>query len=280
MIIQITPENFHAELIEASMAKTIAVYFYADALPECQPVTPELEALIGPANPNLTLAKVDVSNPQLQSLALQLGLQALPALVLFKEGRPVDAIMGSEQLAGVRQFLANYLPKEEDTLLEHARSAFIASDIQAAYDTLQQGHQLAPTRTDITLLLIDCCLHLQKLTQAKELLALIPMVAQDADYHRLVAALELALQAADSPEIQALEAQLQQDASNGMLKQDLAIQYSQAGRKEEALELLLGVLKVDLNFGDAKKIYLDILATMGGDAVASRYRRHLYTLLY
>jgi putative thioredoxin len=280
MIIQITPENFHAELIEASMVKTIAVYFYADALPECQPVTLELEALIGPSNPNLTLAKVDVSNPQLQSLALQLGLQALPALVLFKEGRPVDAIMGSEQLAGVRQFLASYLPKEEDLLLEQARNAFIASDIQAAYDTLKQGHQIAPTRTDITLLLIDCCLHLQKLTQAKELLALIPMVAQDTDYHRLIAALELATQAADSPEIQSLEAKLQQDADNGMLKQELAIQYSQAGRKEEALELLLGVLKVDLNFGDAKKIYLDILATMGGDAVASRYRRHLYTLLY
>ena len=48
---------------------------------------------------------------------MQLGLQALPALVLFKEGRPVDAIQGSEQLAGARQFLADYLPKEEDLLL-------------------------------------------------------------------------------------------------------------------------------------------------------------------
>ena len=103
MIIQITPENFRAELIDASMTKTIAVYFYADALPECQPITGQLETLVGTANSYLTLAKVDVSNPQLQGLAVQLGLQALPALVLFKEGRPVDAIMGAEQLAGAQQ---------------------------------------------------------------------------------------------------------------------------------------------------------------------------------
>ena len=280
MIIQITPENFRAELIEASMTKTIAVYFYADALPECQPVTPELEGVIGTANPVLTLAKVDVSNPQLQSLAVQLGLQALPALVLFKEGRPVDAIQGSEQLAGVRQFLADYLPKEEDLLLEQGRHSLAQADIQNAYSSFQTAHQLAPTRTDITLLLVDCSLQLQKLTQAKELLALIPMVAQDSEYQRLVAALELATQAADSPEIQALEARLQQEPDNGLLKQELAIQYSQAGRKEDALELLLGLLKQDLGFGDAKKIYLDILATLPGDAIASRYRRQLYTLLY
>lgn len=280
MIIQITPENFRAELIDASMTKTIAVYFYADALPECQPITGQLESLIGTANSYLTLAKVDVSNPQLQGLAVQLGLQALPALVLFKEGRPVDAIMGAEQLAGAQQFLASYLPNEEDLLLEQARADLSRGAAQTAYESLLAARKLISTRSDINLALIDCCLQLQKLTQAKELLAQIPMVDQDSDYARLVSALELAEQAAESPEIQALEARLRQDPENGLLKQELAIQYSQSGRKEEALELLLGILRHDLAFGDAKKIYLDILATMSGDAVASRYRRQLYTLLY
>ena len=95
-----------------------------------------------------------------------------------------------------------------------------------------------------------------------------------------MAALELAEQAADSPEIQALESKLSQDPDNGLLKQELAIQYSQAGRKDEALELLLSVLRRDLAFGEAKKIYLDILATMAGEPTASHYRRQLYTLLY
>ena len=39
-------------------------------------------------------------------------------------------------------------------------------------------------------------------------------------------------------------------------------------------------VQAQVSFGEAKKIYLDILATMAGDAAASRYRRQLYTLLY
>ena len=63
----------------------------------------------------------------------------------------------------------------------------------------------------------------------------------------------------DSPEIRALEAQLAAEPENTQLKQDLAIQYSQAGRKQEALDMLFTILSRDLNFGEAKKTYLDIL---------------------
>ncbi len=280
MIIKITPENVRAELIDASFNKCVAVYFYAEALPECQPITPVVMALVGDNNPAVTLALVDVTDPQLQSLAIQIGLQALPALVIFKEGRPVDAIMGSQQLAGAQQFLAPYLPKEEDLLLETAHQHLQQQAFQQAYDTAQQALTAAPNRSDIKFILITACLELQKLSQASQLLASIPMVDQDGDYQRLLAALQLAEQAADSPEIKALEAKLTLAPEDGVLKQELAIQYSQAGRKQEALELLLTILRQDLAFGDAKKIFLDILATMAGDPQASTYRRHLYTLLY
>ncbi|MGL4777355.1 MAG: tetratricopeptide repeat protein, partial [Aeromonas veronii] len=64
------------------------------------------------------------------------------------------------------------------------------------------------------------------------------------------------------------------------LTQELAVQYNQAGRQEEALGLLLEILKRDLAFGDARKTYLDILATMGSTPAAQSYRRKLYSLLY
>lgn len=114
MIVTITPQNFHTELLEASRQKTIAVFFYADQLPECRPVGQQLEQLIGPANTSITLATVDVADPQLQSLAIQLGLQALPAIVIFKNGQPVDALMGPQEPSAVENLLIKYLPKEED----------------------------------------------------------------------------------------------------------------------------------------------------------------------
>lgn len=86
MIIDINPQNFHAELIDASMKKPVVIYFHAPQMPECQGMTPLVETLVGPANPAVTLAKVDMNDPQLQPLASQLGLRALPALVLFHQG--------------------------------------------------------------------------------------------------------------------------------------------------------------------------------------------------
>lgn len=280
MIIKLTPENLRSELLEASQLRTVAVYFYADALPECQGVGSQVESLIGADNPQLNLLLADMADPQMQGLAMQLGLQALPALVLFQQGRPVDALMGPEQFATLSTWLAPYLPKEEELLFNQAQQALAALDLDSALALLQKARALQPQHAGINKLYADVCIQLNRLSEAKQILDGILMVDQDGDYQRLLASLQLAEQAAQSPEVVALEQQLQQQPDNGLLRQELAIQYSQAGKKQAALELLLPVLKQDLNFGDAKKIYLDILATMAGDPVASRFRRELYTLMY
>jgi putative thioredoxin len=89
------------------------------------------------------------------------------------------------------------------------------------------------------------------------------MVAQDDHYQTLSSRLSLALQASDSPELRALELRHAEQPDDHALAQELAVLYSQVGRQEEALALLFTILKRDLAFGDAKKIYLDILTTMG-----------------
>ena len=63
----------------------------------------------------------------------------------------------------------------------------------------------------------------------------------------------------------------------------LAIQLSQAERQEEALEILLKLLRKDLGFADgaAKQAFLDIVKTLGaGDPVATTYQRKLMTLMF
>ena len=58
---------------------------------------------------------------------------------------------------------------------------------------------------------------------------------------------------------------------------------NQVGRNEEALELLFSHLQKDLGAADgqARKMFQEILAALGtGDALASKYRRQLYALLY
>ncbi|MFM9757740.1 tetratricopeptide repeat protein [Aeromonas dhakensis] len=282
MIVDINPQNFQAALIDASMKKPIVIYFHAPQMPECQAMTPLVEALVGPANPQVTLAKVDMNDPQLQPLAGQLGLRALPALVLFHQGRPDEqAILeGPQDEATLRGYFAAFAPKEEELLLEQGQQALADGQTSVAYGHFSKAHQLAPDRHDISLWLTQAALDLNLLDEAQELLGKIPMIAQDDHYQTLVSRLALAQQAADSPELRALEARHQQEPDNFALAQELAVQYSQAGRQEEALALLFTILKRDLAFGDAKKTYLDILTTMGSNPAAQSYRRKLYSLLY
>jgi putative thioredoxin len=280
MIVTITPENFRAELIDASRQKAIAVFFYANQIPECFPMEQQLTQLIGPSNPMVTLAKVDVADPQLQSLAVQLGLQGLPAVVIFQNGQPVDALMGPQDPVAIENMLAKYLPKEDDTLYAEGLQLLENGDAGAAYSVLKKAQQLAPQRYEITTALADACVKSARLEEAQLTLDSIPNVYEDSAYQQVKSALDLAQQASDSPEIRSLEAQLALEPENTQLKQDLAIQYSQAGRKQEALDVLFAILSRDLNFGDARKTYLDILATMGSDPLVSQYRKKLYTLLY
>jgi putative thioredoxin len=282
MIVDINPQNFHAELIDASMKKPVVIYFHAPQMPECQGMTPLVETLVGPANPAVTLAKVDMNDPQLQPLASQLGLRALPALVLFHQGRPDEqAILeGPQDEATLRQYFAAFAPKEEELLLEQGQQALAEGQTDVAHAHLTQAHRLAPERHDISLWLVQAALDLALLDEAQALLATIPMVAQDDYYQTLSSRLALALQASDSPELRALEQRHAETPDDDALSQELAVQYSQVGRQEEALALLFNILKRDLAFGDAKKIYLDILTTMGAHPAAQSYRRKLYSLLY
>ena len=282
MIIDINPQNFHAELIDASIKKPVVIYFHAPQMPECQGMTPLVETLVGPANPAVTLAKVDMNDPQLQPLASQLGLRALPALVLFHQGRPDEqAILeGPQDEATLRQYFAAFAPKEEELLLEQGQQALAEGQADVAHAHLTQAHRLAPERHDISLWLVQAALDLALLDEAQALLATIPMVAQDDHYQTLSSRLALALQASDSPELRALEQRHAETPDDGALTQELAVLYSQVGRQEEALALLFNILKRDMAFGDAKKIYLDILTTMGAHPAAQSYRRKLYSLLY
>jgi putative thioredoxin len=107
------------------------------------------------------------------------------------------------------------------------------------------------------------------------------MIDQDSDYKSLVAKLELANQAADSPEIQALEQQLQNDPDNIELQQKLAAQYSQVNRNDEALSILFLLVQKDGADMTSKDLLLDVLKSLpDGDALATKYRRKLYTLMY
>lgn len=175
------------------------------------------------------------------------------------------------------------MPKAEDLKLAQAQQLIQENQLKEAAVLLKDAWQLDAKRSDIALLLAEVQIQLNRTEDAQTVLDAIPLQDQDTRYHGLVAQIELMKQAADTPEIQQLQQQLAASPDNQELAVQLSLQLHQVGRNEEALELLMGMLKKDLTAagGNARKTMMDIMAALGtGDALAARYRRQLYSLLY
>jgi len=280
-IIDITPENFQQALIEESMKRLVVVDFWADWCAPCKALMPILEKLANEYNGQFLLAKVNCDEQQ--AIAAQFGVRSLPTVALLKDGQPVDGFMGAQPETEIRQMLEKHLPKEYEIAYQQAQEKIASGELEEACTLLNAAHLAEPKRSDIALTFADVLIELGNLEAAEAVIGNIPLQDQDAQYNQVKAKLELASEAADSPEVKALEDKLQQNPDDAQTVIELAIQYNQANRSEDALELLLGCLRKDLNAanGDAKKAMTDILSALdNANALKAKYQRKLYTLLY
>ncbi|WP_233520574.1 thioredoxin family protein [Flocculibacter collagenilyticus] len=277
--VDLTPENFQKILVEESENKLIVVQFWSERSESCQGLMNTLERLAQEHTEHVLLAKVNCD--QQQEIAMQFGIRSIPTVALVKNGQPVDGFAGVQDEAVIRDILNKHLPKPEDALFALAQQQVLEGVAEEAYSNILQAYQIAPERVDIKLLYADVLIALGKLNDADDILKTVKLVDQDSHFHSLVAKLELAKEAADSPEIKDLFRKLEVEPNNDEIKVRLAIQLHGAHRDEEALAMLFQVLQKDLAFQDAKKTFLDIIAALpSGDVLATQYRRKLYTLLY
>nr|WP_247741775.1 tetratricopeptide repeat protein [Endozoicomonas sp. G2_1] len=277
--VAITPENFQQILLEESKQKLVFVDFWAEQMPESVELRDKLAAKTAGFDDHLIYATVDCQAQQ--QIAMQFGIQSLPTAVVVKDGQPIDGIAGPQTDETIQAFLDKHLPKPQDNLLAQAKQALLDQDANQAYSAAMQAYQLDSERADIKLVLADSCLQVGKIDEAEQLLGTIKMVDQDSDYQALLAKLELANQAADSPEIQALEAQYAESPDDKAVVQQLAAQYSQVNRHEDALTVLFRQVQKDRADSESKELLLDVLKALpDGDALATKFRRKLYTLMY
>lgn len=275
----ITLENFQQVIIEESKNQLVLVDFWAQQIPESVELRDKLTAALVNHGDTILFATVDCETQG--QIAQQFGIQGLPTVVLVKDGQPLDGLTGPQTDESINEFLAKYLPKQQDLLLVQAKDLLAEGNVAEAFPIISQAYQLDNERADIKLVLANVYIQTGKITEAESLLKSIKMIDQDSDYQSLMAKLELAMQAADSPEIQALEQQLLNEPDNVELQQKLAAQYSQVNRNEDALTILFRLVQKNGADIASKDLLLDVLKSLpDGDALASKYRRKLYTLMY
>lgn len=278
-VVDITPENFQQVILQQSQEKLVLVDFWAQWCEPCKDLMPMLEKIASEYKNEMILARVDCEAQQ--EIAAQFGIRNLPTVMVVQAGQPVDGFAGMQSESQIREMLAKYLPQPGDAEMQQAAQFIQQSDYQSAFPLAKQAVDLNADNIDAKYLYIDCLIETGSVAQAKAELETIRLVDQDQRYQTLTGKVELAEQAADSPELRELQAAVEKNPDDLQLKIDLAIQLQQAHKVDEALPLLHEVLLTDLNFGEAKKVMLDMInALADGDPQKSLYRRKVYSLLY
>lgn len=279
-IVNINETNLQ-QTLEQSMTVPVLFYFWSERSQHCEQLTPVLESLADQYNGQFILAKLDCDAEQM--IASQFGLRAIPTVYLFQNGQPVDGFQGPQPEEAIRALLEKVLPSEEELKAQQAIQLIEEGNHADALPLLKEAWQLSGQNSEIGLLLAETQIALNRSEDAEAVLKTIPLQDQDTRYQGLVAQIELLKQAADTPEIQQLQQQVTASPEDAALASQLALQLHQVGRNEEALALLFSHLQKDLGAADgqARKMLQEILAALGtGDALASQYRRKLYSLLY
>lgn len=277
--IALNVENFQQVIIEDSQQKLVITYFWAPWNEASVQMLASLEAVASQHSSAVVLATVNCDEQP--EIVQQFRVQDLPTTMLIKNGQPVDGFAGPQTPEQLQQTLSQHLPSPEQALLEQAMLVAQEGDVQQAFTLAKQAFDVNPENVDSRLLLADLAVESRQLDTAKALMAELRLADQDARYHSILGKIELAEKAAESPELLALQAQLNDMPDNLDLKIQVAIQLQQAHKTEQALTLLFEVLNKDLNYADAKKTTLDMInALPDGEPLKSKYRRKIYSLLY
>jgi thioredoxin 1 len=101
--IQVTDEAFDRTISQG----LVLVDFYADWCGPCRIVAPILEQIAGELQGKLTLAKLDVD--QNQRTAMKFGVMSIPTLILFRDGKPLDMMVGAAPKAQLEGWIQEYL---------------------------------------------------------------------------------------------------------------------------------------------------------------------------
>jgi len=184
-MINVTIENFEAEVIEASQHTPVLVDFWAPWCGPCKVIGPLLEKVEAEYAGRFKLVKID--SDQEQQLAQAFGIRSIPTCVLMVNGQPVDGFMGALPEGQIKAFLDKHLPaaEEVEAAAEEAEAldALAEGDLEGALEKLQHAVQTDPNNDDARFDLVKLLLEMDRDDDAK--VAFAPVIAKSAGVRRL-----------------------------------------------------------------------------------------------
>ena len=262
-------------MLQRSREVPVVVDFWATWCQPCLILGPILEKVAADSAGSFELVRVDVDSNQ--ELAAQYGVQGIPMVVAFRDGKIADTFTGALPEPAVRQWIEGILPTELDLMVDQARTALVADDAVAAEhifrQVLEQQSDHSEAGASLASMLIER-------GETDEAMIVLGRLTPDSEVDRLQSAARL--KASSGQDLSDLEAKLAVDDSNEDARLDLAKALAARSEFEPALDHHLAVVRAKGPKKDEARIaMLDIFGVLGDEHPLTQvYRRQLATALF
>ena len=286
-VIDVTMDNFMAEVVEASNAKVVLLQFWASWCGPCKALGPILEKVAASFS-NVRVARVNIDENE--ALAQQMRVQSVPAVFGVVGGRPIDGFAGAQSESAVRQFVEKLVAQAPGVadilpLIEAGKAALSARQGEQALDQFQQALAMQPDSLEALSGMVRALVMMGELESAREIIDSLDEERQARpEMQDAISAIELAEKSGEAAgETAAFRAAIEANPDDLQAHQDLALALYAAGQTGEAMEILLASIKKDKDWqeGAARTQLFEIFSALGPmdkDVIAAR--RKLSTYLF
>jgi putative thioredoxin len=281
-----TTQTFVKDVIEESKRQPVLIDFWAPWCGPCKQLTPVLEKAVRAAKGKVKLVKMNIDEHP--AIPGQMGIQSIPAVIAFVNGQPADGFMGalpeSQVMAFLERLTKDRIGGEAKDLLKAADTALAEGDPAGAAELYAQ--LLEEDNTNVAALggLARCYVETGAIEQAKQTLALVPdSKRNEAPVLAAQAALDLAEQAQSLGPVADLEQKVAANPLDHQARFDLALALNGKGRRQEALDHLIGIVKRDRKWNDdgARKQLVQFFDAWGpADEATIEGRKRLSSILF
>ncbi|MBY5589926.1 thioredoxin [Rhizobium leguminosarum] len=288
-ITETTTANFAKDVIEESRSQPVLVDFWAPWCGPCKQLTPVLEKVINEAKGRVRLVKMNIDDHP--SIAGQLGIQSIPAVIAFVNGRPADGFMGAVPESQIQQFIDRIAgpagadeAAEIEAVLAEAAELLAAGNINEAAQLYGAVMQADPENAKALAGMAECMIAANQHQRAREILTELPEeLAKDAGIQAVLMKLEQIEEARKLGDPVALERELAANPDDHEARIKLAKIRNVEGRRDEAADHLLLIMRKDRAFDDdgARRQLLQFFEVWGfKDPATVAARRKLSAMLF